>query len=91
MMDLTMLIRSEGRKFWLDGCVVLAVGVGLYASGVMLVVAGGEGDLSVSAGMWGSFLSRGTSLDWYGALSVGTGRFLLSWMGCWIQICAVIQ
>ncbi len=74
--ELTMSIRSGGQKFWLDGCVVLPVGMGLYASGLMLVVARGEGDLWVSAGMWGLLLSRGTLLDWYRALSVGMARIL---------------
>ncbi len=74
MMDLMMLIKSEDQKFWSDGCVVLAVGVRLYALGTMLVVAGGEGNLWVSASIWGLLSSRGALLDWYGASSVGTAR-----------------
>jgi hypothetical protein len=72
IMDLTMLIKSGGLKFWSDGCVVLAVGVGLYVLGMMLVVAIWEGNLWVSACIWGSLLSRGTLLDRYRASSVGT-------------------
>ena len=50
--------------------------MGLYASGMMLVVAGLEGNLWVSAGMWGLLSSRGTLLDWHGVSPVGTALVL---------------
>ena len=55
---------------------MLAVGVRLYALGTMLVVAGGEGNLWVSASMWRLLLSRGMLLDWYGLSPVDTARVL---------------
>jgi hypothetical protein len=76
MMNQTVSIKFGGQKFWSDGCVVLAVGMELYALGIMLVVAGGEGNLWVSASMWRLLLSRGMLLDWYGLSPVDTARVL---------------
>ncbi len=90
MMDLMMLIRSGGQKFWSDGCVVLAVGMGLYALGVMLVFAGGA--IYGYQPVCGDHCCLGEHC-W-----IGTGHclwvrrgFLLSWMGRRIRIHAVIQ
>jgi hypothetical protein len=50
--------------------------MGLYALGMTLVVARWEGNQWVSAGIRGLLLSRGTLLDMYMALSVGTTQVL---------------